>query len=446
MIQRVAVAVVLLTARLCLPQEAVSLPQLQQHMIEHNLELKVMQAQVDGARAVVRQSRSAWQPRITALASYQYVSEQQTLSLALPALMGGTLERTLADHDRVELGLDISYPVFSGFSRWFTDKGANKALAGALHTREGVENSLSLQLGQLYFAYLLAAERIAVQQAQQARLDTLVAQTRLLLGAGMATQAQLSEAEAHRARARLGVVMATNSADSLAQEVSFLTGVDGGLIKPVAYLMALDTVALLTFGAHSLDMNRPELAAAGDAVEQLRLQRQAAASGWLPSLAAMGGVRYGDPGIALGEQGFSGYWMAGAKFSWTLYDGALTAATRQRLEAQQAAASASREQGVENFRKNIVLAQSRLRGALQQIEAAQAALDAATRQANDSRIAREAGVASSYDYISALWQQTDAQLQLQLARTGFNQAALRLVYAVGEPIQFSALQEGLYNE
>jgi hypothetical protein len=55
-------------------------------------------------------------------------------------------------------------------------------------------------------------------------------------------------------------------------------------------------------------------------------------------------------------------------------------------------------------------------------------------------------VASSYDYISALWQQTDAQLQLQLARTGFNQAALRLVYAVGEPIQFSALQEGLYNE
>jgi outer membrane protein TolC len=138
--------------------------------------------------------------------------------------------------------------------------------------------------------------------------------------------------------------------------------------------------------------------------------------------------------------------MAGAKLSWTLYDGAFTAATRQRLEAQGAAAAATHEQGVENFRKQILVAQGRVRSALQQIEAAQSALDAATRQARDSRLAREAGTVSSYEYITALWQQTDAELQLQLARTALNQAALRLVYAVGEPIQFSALQGGTNNE
>jgi outer membrane protein TolC len=408
----------------------------QQQLLARNADMVVAQLEMRAKRAGLTESRAAWYPSLDASASYTWMSEKTQTEL--PFVMGptgirpGSTTLTLGDNDKTEFGVDLSYPLFTGLSRWRAVQGKRIALSAQDASNKALANRLSLALGLLYYRWQLSLRQAAVQQALVTQLQDYAAQMKSLQQGGMAAQSRVLEAQSRLELAAVDQIAATDLADSLRSEVLFLIGSSDAAAEPSA---DTDTVAE-ALPALALDTMRPELVALSRAVDQNVTASQALFGQRLPAIGGMAGWRYANPGLNMASTDFMNYWLVGLQLKWTLFDGLKNRSQRLQLRTQGEELNVQRRQQMDTWNKDLTLARTQADKAARAIAAGRSSLGAAQELTRELRNAQTAGITTASDYLTAAANEAHAAYLLEQARFSRRVALLSLRYAAGEELRF----------
>jgi outer membrane protein TolC len=316
-----------------------SLHDAQAALFANNLDLMVAGQQVQIARLSLSETRATWQPSLDFFANYGYQTKKPKSQLNLPASVVSTLPPAMASalgtpmeinmQDRTELGIDLSYPLFAGFTRLNAQKAKQLGVDGQQAAFSALKNQLSLRLALVYFRWEVGRKQCAVQQALVNQLAALAAQRSEQYKGGTIAKSALLDAQARKETAAVDLMASFDLVDSLKTELMNLIQSSDSSIFPQTYAFpVIDTTGTLNTG-------RPELVALDKSNEQLAATKSILAGSRLPFVAGKAGYHYGKPGLNNGINEFMDYGVAGVNLTWNLYDGMKTHAQKAQIDAQQ---------------------------------------------------------------------------------------------------------------
>jgi outer membrane protein TolC len=422
-----------------LPAAALTLREAQDILFRDNPDLSVLRLESERAESQWRESRASWLPSVDALGNYSYTTEVPALTLDLPFPAPGThIDKALGDHDKVELGADATYALFTGFAR-----GNNVASKRAgVEAREAQEraarNQMSLKLAGLYYAWQLAHAQSEYQAKTAQHARELQKQLEDFVRAGTAVRSRALSAQALARAAEVEQLAAENTRDSLAFEVLDFMGRRDSSTLGSPEALAPDTAALPPpdWGDSASAGARPELEAIDRNEAQARLGAKALFGQRLPQLYAMAGYRYANPGLNQTEDKFMQYGILGLQLKWNLFDGARNGQQRRQLDIQGRILEEQKRKLQGEWWKTLHSARLQYARWDAQFAAAQASRDAAQASAADLKRQFEAGVATGLDWLEARNNQARAELMMEQARTMQRLALLQWRYAAGKELRF----------
>lgn len=435
-----AVLCVLAGPRSC-PASPLTLSRAQELLFANNDEIRICDLRQHRADLRIVTARSAWFPTASLFASYRSQSEDSRIrfsgqipvndSVALPL----RIDRGLSDRDRVEGGLEVSWPVFLGLSRHHQVRSAEIAKRMVDLEHEAVRNRLSLELGLLYFRWQLAQDNVRAHESLIRQMSEYAARVKELHESGMQARSKVLEASAKLEAAKVELVQTRHTIDSLKLEISDFLGLEDTALTPAPY-----TVQTLTTRMPRADTarisRRPEIASCDLHLRRLQHAEKALVGRRMPAAFLNGSYRYGNPGLYLGRDEFMGYATLGFSVKWEFYDGLENWSERKVLANDRKIVSERKQRHVDTWRKEAALARMQLESAHRMQAAAELSLEASRALEEDLRNALAAGVIVSDEYLNALTALARAEFALARAQTLRKSALLRLRFAVGEEITF----------
>lgn len=420
-----------------------SLPQAQSILLENNKQLAAARHSIDKQKLLIRQYKALYQPSVTGSASYSYLTEKNHMSFeteitnpitGLPVPIA--IDRDLGDNDKVELGIDITYPVFTGLSRFHSVQQAEHGLRAEKARYDALKNQLLFTLGIQFTTWELAFKKTALQQKLVQQIAEHTQRIEKLLAGGVVVASDLLNARAAYAKGQCGLIATKNSADSLRYEIGVLCGLSNTVITPLEYnpeslLLSDDKRASLT-----MKKDRAELIMLHENIQQLVTAGKGLFGLRLPSLGATVGLRYGDPGLNMGGEGFMGYGIAGMRLSWTIYDGMVNRYQRQALLHQQKMLEEQAQDMMNAWQARISQAQLAYENSKQLQQAAELSRTASRQYAQEMKYGLDAGTKTSLEYLQAITDEAEAGFDYEKARAANAIATLNLLFAAGCTIEY----------
>jgi len=424
-------------AALSVRAETLTLADAQAQLFKNNLDILTAEVELRKANDDLAEAHCAWWPSLDASASYNYLTKKNALfinpSKLNPMLPDSVTEMTLGANDRAEFGLDLTYPFFTGFSRYFAVTGGKEAMAAKQAALDAVKNHVSLALGLLYFQWELSYKQADLRKTLVDQLATYARQVAAQREAGVALQSKLLDARARLQLARVDLVIAEDQTDSLRRELmSFILSKDRSIVPDTAAGAALDTLPI----PKSVQTGRPELIALDHAGAQIDEMRKALRYRHFPSLFGMAGLRYGRPGLNMGRDQYMGYGLLGLQLKWNLFDGFKTKAQGALLQRRLDLIDIERTRQIETIERTFERAKRQVNDAAERLAACEAAREAAGALTGDLKNSLAAGTATNADYLNALANQAQAELLVEHAKTAKKTALLRMWFAAGKTIKY----------
>jgi outer membrane protein len=427
----------LVMAALPLRAERLSLAAAQEQLFKNNLDVIAAEVEVRKAGDELAEARRAFFPSLDASASYSYLSQKNSLFLNLSKLNpllppDSMMKMAMGANDKTDFGLDLTCPLFTGFSRYYGVTNRKEAVAAKQAMLEATKNRASFTLGLLYLQWELSFKQIYLRQKLVEQLDTYAKQVAAAREAGAALQSKVLDAQARLQVARVDVMAAEDQTDSLRRELlSLVLGKDNTAV-PDTEAFTLDTLPL----PKSVDMARPELIALDRASAQIDDLRKALRFRHFPTLAALAGLRYGKPGLYLGKDAYMGYGLFGLQLKWNLFDGFRTEAQSAQLARQLDFIDIERTRQVETLQRTFAEAKRQVNAAAERFSACEASRAAARALADDLKNSLAAGTVTAADYLNALVNQAQAELAVEQAKTAKKMARLKIRFAAGKTIKY----------
>ncbi|MBN1129583.1 MAG: TolC family protein [Chitinispirillaceae bacterium] len=407
-------------------------------LFKNNLDILAAGAELRKAEAEMVETRTVWWPSLDAGASYQYLSERNRLRLVLPPLVPGAqqinLNREIGSYDRAELGLDLSWPLFTGFSRYYAVLGKKEYVAIKKAAVEETVRRTTLSLGMLYLQWEFSYKQADMRRAFVEQLEAYTRQITAMREAGTALTSRFLEAQARLQLARVECASAEDQADSLRREImSFVLCKDKSIVPDTAG-SAFDTLPLPR--RMVIDTARPELIMLSHAAGQLEVMRRSLRYRHFPVIAGLAGYRYAKPGMVMGGDEFMGYGLVGLQLKWNLFDGLKVRAQEEQLLAQLEQIDIDRTRVLERLTRTYETARSQVNSAGNRLVAVEASVEAARALAEDLKNSLDAGMITTADYLNALVNLAQAELMKEQARTAKKIAMLRMLYAMGKKLEY----------
>ncbi len=432
MTKRILLLAFLFAPSLC---RAIGLPEAQQKLLSQNADLLMAKRQVEISATTYREALANWQPSITANGSYIYQSKTPEIEIPInPAV--GTQTRPFGDKDRVDLSLEASYGLFTGFSRYYRAAGQKSAMKAEQVSLQSTQNRFSFELGSAYFFWELAFKRVEAQEAMISQLAEYALQSKNQSASGVVTYSRYAEAQSQFLLSKAELAGYVERRDSLAREIAFQIQepeTDLAVVEP--YRMP-DSLQIHEALSVELDAGRPEIAALEFNANQLSSFRKGLFGRYLPSLYASAAYHYAKPGINAGATEFMGYGVAGLNASWTLYDGFTIASQRDRLWLQEQNVQAQKNRLLMVMQKQLQTSKGRLRQALDQMSAAREAYGAAQIVVRDLKNRLDAGTATSLEYLTAVRNEASARFFVDQSAFAIKMGYLSVLFAAGKEIRF----------
>jgi outer membrane protein len=431
--KRTGAVFLVLLAALPAAGEILTLAQAQGRLLSNNLEILAAAADVERARNERDLAYSSWWPSLDINASYSYLTEKSRIRLSMDSIIPGlTIDRPVGTNDRVEAGIDLSYPLFAS-SRLFAVAGRKDAVASKQSALEAVKNRASMALGLLYFQWDLSHKQTALRKTLVEQLETYAKQVAAQREAGTAVRSKLLDAKARLQLAKVDLAAAADRTDSLCRELmSFILLKKQSLVPDTAGSTMLDTMPI----PKAAKTERPEVLALDQASAHLEKRKDALRYRRLPSLYGTAGLRYGRPGLNMGVNEEMGWGVAGLQLTWNLWDGFRTRAERSLLQRQIDLIHIERTRQIETIQRTFALAKRQVMSTADRVAACEAALDAARALAEDLRNSLTAGTVTAADYLDALVKKAQAELLVEQAKTAKKSAVLRTWFAAGIIIKY----------
>lgn len=400
-----------------------------EQMLQAHPAVKAAEARMSSKEAGLAAVKATRLPKVDASATYQYNTELARTRLEIPALAPGmqpiSRELTVGDHDRMELGVTATYPLFTGFAQTNQIAANDYWVKAARKEIDQVRNQLGFQFGMLHLGIRLAEVEARLRasrlEAWRAHVKTLETQ----VNSGVATSAQLYAARAEFARTTADTAATRRTLDSLAAEFFALTGIAYHYEDTTRYTFAGEAVAGQSLAAEALDIQAQGLQKAGDAATSSRY----------PTVNTFAGYRYGNPGINQGMNEWMGYGIFGVQAQWNVFDGFERKSTRVRFASDAQVLQAE----AERIRKTQSSALATLQVERTAMEAEKLALLAGLEASQQARLAYKAsfgnGVALADDVLDSEIRVAD--FEARLAQWDVRKAILdlRMSWIFGKPIQ-----------
>ena len=390
-----------------------------------NLDVRVAEARIRGARAARSEASLDFVPTVTAAAGY---TRQRIAGASFP--VGGSFP----DQDIWDAGFDASWEL-DLFGRIRRGVQARGALVGAAEEdRRNVQVSLAAELARVYFELRGAQEQLTVAQRNAENQRRTLELTRQRLDGGRGTAfdteralAQLSltlasipplEARVAAAQYRLGVLVGRPPA-SVAAELDSIAPIPG-LPASVA-VPAPDT----------LIRRRPDVAAAERRVAAEHAFVGAAQADYLPRLNLGGSAGFTSDEVEdLGGDGTFRY-AVGPFITWPFLNLGRVKARADLARALEAEARAQYDQTVLQALEEVESSLVAYRTSLGRVERVREAAEASARAADLARLRFTGGVADFLQVLDAERTQLETENQLAQARTEASTAYAALYKALG---------------
>jgi outer membrane protein TolC len=426
--------IVLFSFMLPLFAEPFSLHEAYGRLFKNNLDILVAEAELQKVEGEYSETRSVWWPSLDASASYNYLTEKTRLHIPNPMVPGKFIDGTIGPNDRAELGLDLTYPLFTGFSRHFAVESKNEYVASKRAMLQGTINRITLSLGALYLQWELSYKQADMRRALVEQLETFSRQIAAMREAGTALQSRLLEAQARLQLALVDLAVAEDQTDSLRRELTSFVLYKEKDIVPDTTGIAFDTLPVPKRAV--IDTMRPELIMLAHAGAQIDQLRRSLRFRHFPTLVGLAGYRYAKPGLWMGRDEFMGYGLIGMQIKWNLFDGLKARSQWAQFSAQLELVDIERTRQIEMLTRSYDIARDQVNNAANRLVATEQSCEAARALAEDLKNSLDAGVVTTADYLNALVNLAQAGLMVEQAKTAKKIAMLRMLYAMGKKLEY----------
>lgn len=414
-----------------------------------NLDLKAARARLEQAEQASRKAWAGYLPTVTAGGSYTRNSDEARIVFPLGTVIRDTGSPTSGPADNTgspttlqavpEQVLDLTLQPFNQFGAqvsasqalivpqlWAVIKAATQAEHLAEFSFETQRREILFAVAQAYYG---AAASEAALRAQQRLLELNQARekdTQARFDAGTVTRVAVLRAQLDRTRAEQDLLRSRNALAAAKLALSTLVQRDANfeLAPPPEPQLPVQNPELTE---QALEQ-RPDVAAARQAVELAQTNRRGVWLSYLPSLGLNGAYRWSN---AAGFTGKNTSWLVALGLNWTIWDGGLREANLKEQSARVAEAEATRESSEARTREEVARYQLELDSALANRSKAEEAVGLARESARLTDISFRAGVATYLEVADANTSLTSAEVGFVAERLQAALAALRLLKAVG---------------
>lgn len=382
-------------------------------------------ARRDAGAAAVDQRHAALLPRISAQGGYLRTNHIEPFGILLPTNQLRIIYPDIPDNFRSRV--DAQWALYTGGRLEALERAARTDAAALDHDRAAVRSDVRAETARAYWSLVSAVESMAVLDAALARVDAHLQDARNRLAAGLVAPNDVLSVEAQRARQQMLRIQAGSQRDVAEASLGRLIGLSPGTrIEPATVLGAdvrpggamSETFDDLWREARESRADRLALDARVGAAGQ---RTAAAAAVGKPTIGVGAGVDYARPNARIfPRQGaWRESWDAGVSIDWPIFDGGRAKADLAEASAVERAARARLAEfdsllGLELRRRLSEVTSSRAA-----IDAAEAAIRAATEAHRVVGDRFNAGVATSTDVL-------DAQLTILQSGLERTQAAVAL--------------------
>lgn len=431
--------------------QALSLRQALELAAQTNRDLQIARAQIDAARAGLRQAQAALFPTLNFQSNFQRSeSAQSEISgrVARINAVGGSVANVVSgSNEGASLTWDgtlrLNYNIYTGGLRGGQIQQAQERLRQAILNGVQVAQELQLNVISAYYDVQNADAQVAIAQSavRNAEVSLRDAQAQLKAGVGtqfavLQAQVQLANAQQQLVNARRDQVVAQRN---LVQILSLGNQVAVTASDPIetagTWETPLDQSIILGW------QQRPELVIQLSQRRFQQAQREIALAGIRPNLAFFAQtdyLRFYESPTGLEKGGFGQGYVFGLQLSFTLFDGGAAFAGARQAEANIAAADITYANVRNQVRFQVETAFNDLRANETNIKTAALALEQANESLRLARLRFQAGVGTQTDVINQENALTQAQGNLVAAVLGYNRALASLERAVGNaPFNFA---------
>jgi outer membrane protein TolC len=414
--------------------------------------VKIDEAKLRAAAALVDQAWDKFLPTLTFKASYTRLSPIDIPSLGLLPVYNGNPNDTPLDINKFKLQ-PLAFPVYLNsyvlqgslliplsdyaFRVAQNHDAALKGEEAAKWTIQATKQQSRFDARVAYYNWVRAKGSVVVAKAAIADSEGHLKDVKTQLALKAATTADMYRVESQLAAAQLALIQSENLVITTEANLRLLMHapddekVDLG--EDVSAELGVAALDLKSLKASALN-NRAELKAIDAQIESGEKSASVANAGIFPRLDAIGNVYYARPANRIFPQvdEFRWNWDVTLQLTWSPNDALVANDTKNAVEAQTSELEATREQLVDAINMDVINAYTTVRTAEGSVVAAGAELRAA-QEAYRVRIEQfHNGAATSSNVIDAESDLTRARLAELNARVDLRIAKAQLKKAIGE--------------
>lgn len=403
--------------------------------LEHSYQLRAAEADVEGAEAALRQSRSSRLPTIQGQASYMRLSDNiPEVDYEVP---GTDTTYTLlpVELDQFHSELSVEQLLFAGgrLNKQIEAADHQAEAAGLMEKQEQVE--VAFQIREAYWNLYRAQAAHEVIESALERVDTHLRNVQNRVEEGAALRTELLNAKTRRSEVLLDQVESRSRVQVARLELNRLLGLpEDAQTEPVAP----DEPGASPFGMDGLKERaleqRPELQALSEQVGAREAEISAVRGEWFPQISLVGRYVYARPNqYFFAEQDqFRGTWEAGVRLQWNIWSGGQRFAETSQARAQLRKAEAQLADRKEQARVEVSRQYLELERAAEAIDVAANSVDAAEEAFQSMRRQYKEGVALSEQVLDAEHAYRQAQSRHAEALADYEIAYAAVLNALGQ--------------
>ncbi len=322
-----------------------TLAECQEIAFANNLDITQVQKIQEEAEFKLKKAKAGNYPEVGIGATEGYISELNRIGFdsikvypeGMPPMTVAGREVTIGEHDRTDLAVLMTQPLYTGGMIQGGIRAARAGLEGADHQMALAKSLVRNQVVAAFYNLATAVEYRAIANASREQIESHLRDAQNLLQQGMLLKSDLLPIDIRRLDTELMIVKAENDIArgraALAERMGFSPDQDIDIAVdwdqqppwPIPNELLTD------------QPSRPEQQIVLQRIEAAAAEIDIAGGALRPQVGLTASGHYGWPGFDADEPEWGSWWQAGVNVSWNIFDMA-----RRKNECNAAAAKKAR--------------------------------------------------------------------------------------------------------
>ncbi|UCE23187.1 MAG: TolC family protein [Candidatus Zixiibacteriota bacterium] len=401
----------------------------------HSYRIKAGRAQSDAFSEGLKAAVAERLPTLSATGVASYRDEIAQLDVELPT--GDVLRRDIGLKENYQVDLRLSLPLFTG-GRISGTVDLARSTSDYYKAIENAAIDEVLLAARLNYLSLYKSDRLVeAARAGLKRATTTLSDVQSLYDAGAADSVDILDARMAVTGAQATLDNALSSRRRNEISLSVLLGLSPS--EPIKLDFnpgRPDTTAL---GNRGISGTKPELLAAGSAVEMSRSVVKVSRSDLFPSISVFGGYSWGKPNLDQFHDEFNDYLTVGTTVKWSFNLGGKPARNVRKAKRQVSAAEFEYQRTKERLDRNARVILENLRLTYQNFETATVKHSIASDNCRLAAEKHREGVLSANRLVEIEAALSEAEAHLASTRADFYMVESQYYHALGSEL----LKEGI---